>query len=98
MNFSVIDVTAVSIRVQWLTGFNGGSEQTFTIRYTNVATGVVIEILRIEDRGLDDGEVITYDIADGIEPETEYQLQIFAVNSQGQTTGDVVSTLTPGVY
>ena len=42
--------------------------------------------------------MITYDITDGIEPETEYQLQIFASNSEGQTAGDVVSTLTPGLY
>ena len=98
INFSVIDVTAVSIRVQWITGFNGGLEQTFTIRYTNVATGVVMEKSGIEDRGVGDGQMITDDITDGIEPETEYQLQIFASNSQGQTAGDVISAHTPGVW
>jgi len=40
--------------------------------------------------------MITDDITDGIEPETEYQLQIFADNSQGQVVGDKVSAVTPG--
>ena len=93
----MIDVTAVSIRVQWIRGFNGGLYQTFTIRYTDVVSGVVKEKSGIEDRVVGSGQMITDDITDGIEPETEYQLQIFADNSQGQVVGNVVSTVTPGL-
>jgi len=88
----VIDVTAVSIRVQWIRGFNGGFEQTFTIRYTDVVSEVVKEKSGIEDKVVGSGQMIT----DDIEPETKYQLQIFADNSQGQVVGDKVSTVTPG--
>ena len=35
----MIDVTAVSIRVQWIRGFNGGLKQTFTIRVTEKNIG-----------------------------------------------------------
>ena len=93
----MIDVTAVSIRVQWIRGFNGGLKQTFTIRYTDVVRGVVKEKSGIEDKVVGSGQMITDDITDGIEPETEYQLQIFADNSQGQVVGNVVSTITPGL-
>ena len=93
----MIDVTAVSIRVQWIRGFNGGFEQTFIIRYTDVVSGVVKEKSGIEDKVVGSGQMITDDITDGIEPETEYQLQIFADNLQGQVVGDVVSTITPGL-
>ncbi|KAK2139235.1 hypothetical protein LSH36_1917g00028 [Paralvinella palmiformis] len=96
VNFHVIDVTAVSIRVQWIRGFNGGLDQTFTIRYTDVVSGVVKEKSGIEDRVVGSGQMITDDITDGIEPETKYQLQIFADNSQGQVVGDKVSAVTPG--
>ena len=71
----MIDVTAVSITVQWMSGFNGGLEQTFTVRYTNVATGVIREKSDIKDTD-DSGQMITDVITDGIEP--EYQLQIIA--------------------
>ncbi|KAK2139284.1 hypothetical protein LSH36_1889g00004 [Paralvinella palmiformis] len=96
VNFHVIDVTAVSIRVQWIRGFNGGLDQTFTIRYTDVVSGVVKEKSGIEDKVVGSGQMITDDITDGIEPETEYQLQIFADNLQGQVVGDKVSAVTPG--
>ena len=95
INFHVTDVTAVSIRVQWIRGFNGGLEQTFTIRYTNIATGVVREKSGIEDT---DGsrQMITDVITDGIEPKTECQLQIIAHDSLGQAVGGNVSTVTQG--
>ena len=70
----MIDVTAVSIRVQWIRGFNGGFQQTFTIRYTDVVSGVVKEKSGIEDRVVGSGQMITDDITDGIEPETEYRV------------------------
>ena len=92
----MINVTAVSIRVQWIRGFNGGLDQTFTIRYTDVVSGVVKEKSGIEDKVVGSGQMMTDDITDGIEPETEYQLQIFADNLKGQVIGDVVSTITPG--
>jgi len=93
----VIDVTAVSIRVQWIRGFNGGLEQTFSIRYTEVVSGVVKEKSGIEDRVVGSGQMITDDITDGIEPETEYQLQILADNSLGQVVGASISVDTPGL-
>ena len=92
----MIDVTAVSIRVQWIRGFNGGLKQTFSIRYTEIVSGVVKEKSGIEDKVVGSGQMITDDITDGIEPETEYQLQIFADNSQEQAVGDKVSAVTPG--
>ena len=95
-DFHIIDVTAVSIRVQWTTGFNGGLHQTFTIRYTNVATGDTMEKSGIEDTGAGSGQIMTEDITDSIEPQTEYKLQIFAINSQGKTSGDMEIAFTPG--
>ncbi|KAK2140671.1 hypothetical protein LSH36_1280g00089 [Paralvinella palmiformis] len=97
VNFHVIDVTAVSIRVQWKRGFNGGLDQTFTIRYTEVVSGVVKEKSGIEDRVVGSGQMITDDITDGIEPETEYQLQILADNSLGQVVGASISVDTPAL-
>ncbi|KAK2138197.1 hypothetical protein LSH36_3579g00001 [Paralvinella palmiformis] len=38
VNFHVIDVTAVSIRVQWIRGFNGGFNKHL-YRYTDVVGG-----------------------------------------------------------
>jgi hypothetical protein len=95
-DFHVSDVTAVSVRVQWMTGFNGGLDQIFTVKYQNMATGVVMEETGITDIGPGSGQLMTQDITDGIDPETQYQLQIFTANTLGQTTGGDDSTTTLG--
>ena len=94
-SFQITDVTAVSIKVQWVTGFNGGFDQTFTIRYENVASGVIME-KTVADIGLGSGQLITENITDGIDPETLYHLTIISGNQLGETVGGQASTATLG--
>ncbi len=81
-----------------MTGFNGGSPQTFTIKYTNKVSGLSKEIPGIPDIGSGGGDYqMSHDITEGIKPETEYQLEIWAVNIHGETPGDPTSATTPGI-
>ena len=93
----MINVTIVSIIVQLIRGFNGGFKQIFIIRYSDAVRGVVKEKSSIEDKVVGSGQMMTDDITDGIEPETKYQLQIFADNLQAQVVGDIVTLFTPGL-
>ena len=88
-------MTAVSIKVQWVTGFNGGLDQTFTIRYENVASGLIME-KTVADTGIGSGQLITENITDGIDPETQYHLTIISVNQLGETIGGQASTTSLG--
>ena len=68
--------------------------QRYIIQYTDLTTGAVREQIGTTS----DGHVIIYDITDGIEPETKYQLLIYPVNGPPDVATDVIDVGTPGKY
>jgi len=84
-------LTSQRINVTWMTGFNGGSDQTFTLKskqegdsdYTDVAKG-------IRDPDAKNNPVeITYSV-DELDPQTKYYFQIKAtnINEEGETESE----------
>ncbi len=56
------------------------------------------EIIGIPDTGSGGGDYqMSHDITKGIEPETAYQLEIWALNIFGESSADPTSAITPGI-
>ncbi len=87
--------TCVSVTLQWLRGFNGGSEQTFTITYTDIDTSDEYTESDIEDTR--DAEMI-WKVTNGIVPSHRYRFHVTAVNGYGHSdTVTADDIYTPGM-
>ncbi len=94
--FRVFNVTCISVTLEWTPGFNGGSLQTFTITYTNTDTGGEYSVGPIPEDTSHNSTV--YKLMDRITAESNYVFHIIATNSYGETPGDGVEHLIPGIF
>ncbi len=87
--------TCVSVTLQWLRGFNGGLEQTFTVTYTDLNTSQEYTVSDIEDTR---DEEIIWKVTDGILPSHRYRFHVTAVNLLGTSaTVTAEDIYTPGM-
>ncbi len=79
---SLVHVTAVSITMSWTAGFDGGSQQSFTILYTNTHTNTQYQQHVITD-SVTSGDVVVYKLkdTDTILSDTTYSIKIKAENN-----------------
>ena len=75
--------TAVSITVEFLPGWNGGSSQKFTIEYKEV-DDIQGKKIQIPDPEL--SIIIAKKLGDseGIKPDTQYSVRVWATNMRGE--------------
>uniref|UniRef100_A0A914CKH7 Nephrin n=1 Tax=Acrobeloides nanus TaxID=290746 RepID=A0A914CKH7_9BILA len=73
----VVNVTDKTALLSWVTGFDGGSDQTFEIRYQMRGSLKNAKSINVSE---------SQAILTGLEPEKIYYVQIRAVNEQGRTS------------
>ncbi len=92
-NFRSTYQTCISVTLQWLRGFNGRLEQTFTTAYADLNTSDEYTVCDIEDTK--DAKII-WKVTNGIFPSHRYRFHVTAVNGLGNSatvTGQDISTL-----
>lgn len=94
-NFRLLSVTTHFIIIQWLPGLDGGLDQTFTVKWTDVVTGKVSQKagLKPEKNEL----LMTLQIRDNIKPATRYEIEIYAQNKLGKVAGGTLVVTTQGL-
>ncbi len=80
--------------LQWQPGFDGGSEQTFTIVYIDTSTSQNYSVRGIEDSV--GGNMLTYDVKQGIFASDKYLFWITARNDLGSSPAADTEAETPG--
>ena len=95
--FRVSVVKPHYILVQWITGYDGGFNQSFTIKYTDVDIGIVTKTPHIKDTAPSDGRVMQYNITKGVYPGVRYKLELTASNLKGTAISNQLLVDTPGL-
>lgn len=92
-HFRIVSANTHSIDVQWEPGKDGGLKQTFTLKWTNTASGKVSEekYIRVKSK-----QLMTFKIKENITPGRKYQIELFSVNRLGKSSGTPVTAKTKG--
>ena len=97
----LMDITAVSIRINWTAGFNGGMKQTFTVYYQTEGSDTTYAVKVTTDPDVNKGDIVMYKLTNSstIKPMATYNVWIRAENSFGGfsfTEGNPASFTTLG--
>ena len=92
----VTRVTAVSVNLTWISGFNGGSKQNFTVQYRKVGDGTYIS----------DGEIVhdpgyqrlAHKFISNLTEKTQYEFIVTAQNELGHSDPHDKLFTTKGKY
>ena len=78
----LMDITAVSITINWTAGFNGGLQQRFTVIYQAEGSNETHEDKVISHPDVNIGDLVVHKLEDGrsIKPNTTYNITIQAEN------------------
>ena len=93
-NFTLVSSTDTSIEVEWIPGYNGGHEQTFSIHYR-----IVNESQVWITRDIPRYNIQTYILSE-LQSNTWYELKMFAENKFDKSNATDIqsrSTLPPSV-
>ena len=92
-------ITAVSIYVEWMAGFDGGPDQTFWLYVFDRDTSEWFIISDIPDTTKGQGGVITYKLTkdQGLSPDHTYNILVGAINRKSNVTGSFVEAHTKGM-
>ncbi|KAK2142337.1 hypothetical protein LSH36_968g00018 [Paralvinella palmiformis] len=84
----LMDITAVSIKINWTAGFNGGFEQRFTVLYKAAGNDIEHEAEINTDPDVNKGYVVAYTLNDysTIQSNTTYSIRIKAENGFQETS------------
>jgi hypothetical protein len=87
-NLRCVDVTAVSLYLEWTAGYHGGPGQTFIITYTDLNTGSS-QTIEIPADWASEGDIVRYKLTDKqyVLPERTYSVQVNSENIFGITFG-----------
>ena len=79
----LMDITAVSMKINWTAGFNGGLQQTFTVVYMTEGCDKEYTERVNTDLYVNKGDVVAYKLTDNltIKANTTYIVRIQAENS-----------------
>ena len=79
----LMDITAVSMTINWTAGFNGGLQQTFTVLYKADGTDIEHPADVITEPEISTGDITVYKLRDDatIKPVTSYSVWIRTENS-----------------
>ena len=79
----LMDITAISIKVNWTAGFNGGLEQRFTVLYKNENSGIEYSTQVDTKPDVNKGDVVVYKLKNNatIQSNTTYTIRIQAENN-----------------
>ncbi|KAK2140400.1 hypothetical protein LSH36_1367g00001 [Paralvinella palmiformis] len=101
----LMDITSVSIQINWTAGFNGGFEQRFTVLYQGERDNIEYETRIETDPEVSKGDIVAYTLVDYITVQSNdtYNIRIKAENDfQGGsfTYGEMArfSTLVKAVF
>ncbi|KAK2142341.1 hypothetical protein LSH36_968g00017 [Paralvinella palmiformis] len=78
----LMDITAVSIQINWTAGFNGGFEQRFTVLYQGERDNIEYETRIDTDPEVSKGDIVVYTLIDytTVQSNDTYNIRIKAEN------------------
>ncbi|KAK2139411.1 hypothetical protein LSH36_1806g00000 [Paralvinella palmiformis] len=84
----LMDITAISIKINWTAGFNGGFEQRFTALYKAEGNDIEHEAEINSDPEVNKGDIVAYTLKDDstIKSNTTYSIRIKAENGFQETS------------
>ena len=93
-HIEIVEETAISVTLMWISELDGGHLQTFNVLLRNVATSSSFTTIKVvRDPGV--GTEVKYTVS-GLDPKTHYQLKVTAENVKGTVTSNIVNAVTLG--
>lgn len=90
-NFTITNLSEISITVQWIPGFDGGHTQTFCIEYRIIGTNAW---MLQETKSSDQEDTHNFYTLSGLQDETTYELRMYAQNAFNQSEKTDTATAT----
>ncbi|KAK2140049.1 hypothetical protein LSH36_1501g00011 [Paralvinella palmiformis] len=78
----LMDITAISIKINWTAGFNGRFEQRFTVLYKGEGNDIEHQVKVDTNQEVNKGDIVVYTLKDDItvQSNTSYSIRIKAEN------------------
>jgi hypothetical protein len=98
-----MDITAISIKINWTAGFNGGFEQRFTVLYKGEGNDIEHQVKVDTNQEVNKGDIVVYTLKDDttVQSNTSYSIRIKAENDfqdSSVTYGEPAKFKTLGKY